>query len=563
MNGDKKILDKGELPITVTSKIVSHLSIGLYRNFARAVKELISNAYDAGATKIKIKLDLERSPTKIIIRDNGRGMNKTDIKDKFLKIGILTPLTEEKDELGRKRIGTFGIGCMSVFPYCKTIKIISKKRNENTIVEVIIDAERFFKQGTFDFGEDTKSMVPYQIYESDLPEKRGETIIILERLKPHIVEELKHQEERSVKSSIEKYGGYQKFIWSLSQYIPIDFPPDKKDLRDFFKLNNRIPMRIWVNGEELFRNVPEKVKILEKDEKDFNGINLKYAIMSPYEPVRPGEARGLQVRLRDVAIGFPTDFNIVSLTGKVPGKLNWICGEINILKGLSSSLMIDRDSFSFTREVASFHDFFRKRLRFWNDKLEKWAIEDKEIYKSVSDLKDSEKIINELKKSGILRIPKERLKIRKAEISKTETEETLSPKEALEKTLAKTGYKIILQKGVIPKKKPPVEVDSKKKLILIREDHPDLKETIKVEQAEYRVEYDEWDQSIDPYPICKLSDDKRIATFNKTHPLFKSKLDDNIIKKLCLGILLIFEGKNDQDTILRKLNDLLIKVFLG
>ena len=562
MTGNKKILDKGKLPITVTKEVVSHLSIGLYRNFARAVKELISNAYDACATEMKIKLDLESSPTKIIIRDNGRGMNKDDVEKKFLKIGIPTPLSEDKDKLGRKRIGTFGIGCISVFPYCNTIKVISKKEYENKIIEVTIDAARFYKEGTFDLGKDARSMVPYQAYESDLPEKEGETIIILEGLKPHIVEELKYK-EFSGKSSIEKFGGYHKFIWSLRQYIPIEFPPDKKDLRDFFKIDDRVPMRVWVNGVELYRNVPKNVKVLEKDEKNFNGIHLKYAIMSPYEPVRPGEARGLQVRLRDVAIGFPTDFDIVSLTGKVPGKLNWICGEIHILKGLSSALMIDRDSFSFTKEVASKNDFFRKRLRFWNDKLEKWAREDKEIYKSVSDLKDSEKIINELKKSGILRISKERLKIRKAPIVKAEKEGALSRKEALEKTLSKSGYRIILKKGVVPRKKLPIEVDSQEKSILIHEDHPDLKEIIKIKQAEFKVEYDEWDESRDPYPLCKLSKDRKMAIFNKTHPLFKSKLDDEVVKKLSLGILLILRRRKDQEIILKKFNDLLIEVFLG
>ena len=39
----------------VSKEIVGHLSVGLYRNFARAIKEVISNSYDAGATEVKIK----------------------------------------------------------------------------------------------------------------------------------------------------------------------------------------------------------------------------------------------------------------------------------------------------------------------------------------------------------------------------------------------------------------------------------------------------------------------------------------------------------------------------
>lgn len=559
MEKNKQIIEKGELPITVSREIVPHLSIGLYRNFARAIKELISNSYDAGSTEVKIKLDLEEKPSKIIVRDNGLGMNKKDIEEKFLNIGTPTPLTEDIDELGRKRIGTFGIGCLSVFPYAKTVKVISKKKNENDIIEVTIDADRFFTGGTFLIK---KAKVPYRKYKGDLPKDKGETIIILEDIRPHIKEELAHKDS-SHKSSLDKFGGFQKFKWSLSQYIPIQFPPARKDLKDFFEVPNRSPLRVWVNGEELFRNVPEKAKILESNEKDFNGIHLKYAIMSPMEPIRPGEAKGLQIRLRDVAIGLPTDFNIISLTGKVPGKLNWICGEIHIFEGLKSALMIDRDSFSFTKEVAEVHDFFRKRLVFWNNTLEEWASEDKDIYRSISKFEDSDNIKAEFKKSGILRIPEERLRIKKAALVKPLIRDMLSPTEELRKTLSRRGYKVIPQKGKLPKGKPAVEVISEEKSILIREDHPELREKLIIGKKTYKVTYDTWDHKKTPYSVCKLSEDKKSAVFNSSHPLFKSKLDDEVIKKLSLGILLITLGREDQQNLLKSLYALIEEIFLG
>ena len=64
-----KVPDKGFLPIDVNKDVVKHLSLGLYRNYALAIKELISNSYDAGATEVKIRLDLNKK--RIVIRDNG------------------------------------------------------------------------------------------------------------------------------------------------------------------------------------------------------------------------------------------------------------------------------------------------------------------------------------------------------------------------------------------------------------------------------------------------------------------------------------------------------------
>ena len=57
--GDQKIIKEGKLSLKVDAKVVSHLSIGLYKNFSRAIKELVSNAYDAEATEVKINLDLK------------------------------------------------------------------------------------------------------------------------------------------------------------------------------------------------------------------------------------------------------------------------------------------------------------------------------------------------------------------------------------------------------------------------------------------------------------------------------------------------------------------------
>ena len=351
---------KLKAPIVFQKEVVKHLSLGLYRNFALAIKEIISNSYDAGATEVKLKLDLEKR--RIILRDNGMGMNEEEFKNEYLHIGFRTEPSKNVDDLGRMRIGTFGIGFLAPLPYCKTLRIITKKKNQKYTIDGEILAEKLFKKGNWDI----KDMdVEYRKYESDLPLKDGETIIILETIKDQIYNELKRN--INISRSIEG-SGYEKFKWTLAQYCPIQFPPDQKDIIEFFKVEKRVPMRLFLDGEELFRNVSQEAQIIEKNKKTFGVIELRYVIMSPNEPVHPEEMRGFQLRLKDVAIGFPRDFDVTKL-GRVLGKLNMLCGEVHITEGLDNALLVNRDSFHFTQDVADMYEFFRNRITYWNTRL--------------------------------------------------------------------------------------------------------------------------------------------------------------------------------------------------
>lgn len=413
----KNIVGHGTITMRVHREIISYFSAGLYRNFGRAVKELVSNAYDAKATEVKMRLDLLNN--RLIVRDNGIGMGIEELQEKFMAVGFPTPLDENIDELGRKRVGTFGIGSISVFPYCEKLTVITKKRKSDRTVELNIHAGRFFKGETFILEKEMEeAKFPYTTTISDLPYEQGETIIILDQLKPHVINDLR-KEERSLSVSIEKLSGFEKFKWTLQQYCPLEYPQDQHELSDFFAVSGRVPLRVWLDGEELFRNVPSGARILDKGETGFGDIKVKYVIMTPFSPVRPIEMKGLQIRLRNVGIGMPKDFDVGELTGKVAGKLNYLCGEVHIVEGLANYLMIDRDSFSYTNDVSNFDSFFRRQLIKWNDFLESKSAQDKDLYEGLSETLGSERVVQELQNADIIQFPKERLRISQSSISKS------------------------------------------------------------------------------------------------------------------------------------------------
>ncbi|MDD5186891.1 MAG: ATP-binding protein [Methanoregula sp.] len=559
-NSSYTLLDEGSFPILVNSEVVKHLSVGLYRNFARAVKELISNSYDADATEVKIKLNL--SNNSVIIRDNGYGMDLDSLKNNFFNIAKSSPISYSVDELGRSKIGAFGIGFLGTFPYCKEFELITKKKGEDKVIEITLVTDKYFQGSSFQIAKDES--VHYKISKSDLPLDVGETIITLKEIAPHIIQDLKIDHTGNV--NIDKMGGFEKFKWTLAQYSPIQFPEDRKDLIEFFADSQKVPLRIWLNSDEIFRNVPENAIILEKGTKTFGEIELKYAIMTPSEPVKPSEAKGLQIRLRDVAIGFPRDFEVGKYTGKVLGKLNYICGEIHILTGLESALMIDRDSFSYTEQVFEFENFFRDKIVNWNETLEEWAKGDKEIYGLLKDLKDSEQIITEFKDANLLHFSKERLRLPKTtQITKSkDAQKTGSVHKRVKEVFTKQkGYTIDEREGVPTQNESPIRIIPEEKKVIIFENHPSFTEEIKVKGKSFKVNYLEWDPSSKPYSICKFGPNENEVIFNTNHPIFKSQLSDEIAKKISLGIVLIAKNREDSVEIIEQFNRLLEEVFLG
>jgi len=129
------------LSLQVSVQIIKHISSGLYRSPASAIKELLSNSYDADAKNVVVEFhflhDEESKPSlqKITVKDDGIGMDLNNLVYAFTHIGgSLKDLDEEKKtkELKRDVIGRLGIGMLSVASACRSFKVKTKKKGEDS-----------------------------------------------------------------------------------------------------------------------------------------------------------------------------------------------------------------------------------------------------------------------------------------------------------------------------------------------------------------------------------------------------------------------------------------------
>jgi len=130
-----------------------------------AIFELVKNSYDANAerniiTFQNITKDATGQP-RIIVSDDGDGMSKEDIKNKFLFVGYSEkkPLPDNKkdfrDKINERRrrhfAGSKGIGRFSCDRLGTKLKIYTKTENDDTIHTLSINWTAFEKDQEDEF----------------------------------------------------------------------------------------------------------------------------------------------------------------------------------------------------------------------------------------------------------------------------------------------------------------------------------------------------------------------------------------------------------------------------
>lgn len=128
--------------LKTNERVLARVTDGIYREPVSALRELISNAFDADAEKVFITTDAPRFKN-IRVEDDGQGMSVDTLVHVIHNIGGSLKRTSNGEQYGvtstngnfspkgRRLIGKIGIGLFSVSQLSQNFQIITKRAGDN------------------------------------------------------------------------------------------------------------------------------------------------------------------------------------------------------------------------------------------------------------------------------------------------------------------------------------------------------------------------------------------------------------------------------------------------
>ncbi|MDQ1592979.1 MAG: hypothetical protein QOG71_3606 [Pyrinomonadaceae bacterium] len=243
---------KHKYTMRLNLSVLNQLGLNLYSNVPAVLSEVVANAWDAEARVVDIWLDI--ADDKIVITDDGNGMDLKDINEKFLNVGYQKREVEGPytPHLRRHVMGRKGIGKLSLFSIANKIEIQSMKARK--------------KNGFLMTTEDVKDQIANNqgvYHPRDIPEKqlkiyKGTRIILTELKKKLTLTETALRKRLARRFSIigEK-NGFQ---------VKVNDTPVTIADRDFFKSIQFL----WTIGDDAQDCADECTNL--KRQKHFEGI---------------------------------------------------------------------------------------------------------------------------------------------------------------------------------------------------------------------------------------------------------------------------------------------------
>ena len=172
--------------MTVSLNVLRHLGLNLYSNVPAVLSEAVANAWDADAETVRIDLDTDEQ--EITIVDDGHGMSRQDVNERYLYVGYQRREDEDRPDTtpkyNRPVMGRKGIGKLSLFSIANVVEVYTTDGGDKNAFRMVVEdmKEKMEQEGA---GSGQAIYHPDEIQEFPSDLQQG-TKVVLKDLKKRI-----------------------------------------------------------------------------------------------------------------------------------------------------------------------------------------------------------------------------------------------------------------------------------------------------------------------------------------------------------------------------------------
>ena len=301
MNVRDDIKASSPFSLTIDLNVLDHLADGLYSSVAAVLTESVANAWDADAKTVRLDLNVDED--RIVLVDDGVGMDVKAVNERYLRVGYRRrdASGERTEELDRPVMGRKGIGKLSLFSIADEVRIETRRRG-NEIVGLVIDVEELREKMKASGPEVYHPRAVAPKYSEELSD-RG-TVIVLSKLKKSRLRETKPE-----------------------------------------SLRRRLARRFSVVGREDFRVRVNNVEVTSRDREDLKFVQYAWVFEGTDFSMPDDSKKPKQFDLRARADGWPSERKVSGWIGTVdrPRQLATPEGNLNSVIVLSRGRLVQED----------------------------------------------------------------------------------------------------------------------------------------------------------------------------------------------------------------------------
>jgi hypothetical protein len=189
-----------DLKFTVATRLLDHIGVSMYSKYPKAIGELVVNGYDADASYVTVDIKAgaglvpqeklvravfgDKGEDKIMIEDNGEGMDEQDIREGYMFLGSEQKrATKRTPVFHRLPIGNKGIGKLAGFGIAKRIEVRTVKNGK--AFEFCLDRDELEKAERMGkLKEPILDRVSMELKEFDAKGQPNGTTVALRKLRP-------------------------------------------------------------------------------------------------------------------------------------------------------------------------------------------------------------------------------------------------------------------------------------------------------------------------------------------------------------------------------------------